>query len=161
MGIHNEPGNQRLELPRLNELVDKMSTMLTSTADEERSFLPFKNDGSDEVVLMVNNLGAMSELELSGVAGEGGRKTTPYVEILTAAPFFSVLQSLKAEGYNVRRILAGTYMVSQTLRRCGCPALTPSSLDVAQHARFQYHNFIASTARYTGRFVVREDSLLA
>lgn len=44
---------------------------LTSTTDTERSFLPFEHDGKDEVVLMVNNLGGVSELEMGGVAGKG------------------------------------------------------------------------------------------
>ncbi|KAG9019187.1 Dihydroxyacetone kinase 2 [Tulasnella sp. 427] len=76
MGIHNEPGNQRLKpLPPLSKLVDQMLTMLTSTSDKDRSFIPFQNDGIDEVVLLVNNLGAVSELEIGAVAGEGERTT--------------------------------------------------------------------------------------
>ncbi|KAG2127281.1 dihydroxyacetone kinase [Suillus bovinus] len=45
LGIHNESGHQR-------------------------SFVPFKNDGTDRVVLLVNNLGGLSELELGGVVAE-------------------------------------------------------------------------------------------
>jgi dihydroxyacetone kinase len=72
MGIHNEPGFAELRpFPPVGQLVDKLLSMLTSTSDPERSFVPFANDGSDEVVLLVNNLGGISELELGGVAGEG------------------------------------------------------------------------------------------
>lgn len=78
MGIHNEPGNQRLKpLPQLSKLIDQMLAMLTSTTDKERSFVPFQNDGNDEVVLLVNNLGAISELEMGAIAGEGDSKRHP------------------------------------------------------------------------------------
>ena len=71
MGIHNEPGHTRLSpIPPLNKLVDHLLELIMSTSDQERSFLPFKNDGSDEVVLLVNNLGGLSELELGNIAGE-------------------------------------------------------------------------------------------
>ncbi|KAG8918917.1 Dihydroxyacetone kinase 2, partial [Tulasnella sp. 417] len=94
MGIHNEPGNQRLKpLPQLSKLVDQMLTMLTSTTDKERSFVPFQNDGTDEVVLMVNNLGAVSELEMGAIAGEA-------------------VSWLKNHNFNTRRVLIGTYMTS-------------------------------------------------
>ncbi|KAG8952188.1 Dihydroxyacetone kinase 2 [Tulasnella sp. 419] len=94
MGIHNEPGFQRLQpLPPLKELVDKMFTMLTSTTDPERSYLPFQGDGTDEVVLMVNNLGAVSELEMGAVAGEA-------------------IKWLQERKYRIRRTLVGTYMTS-------------------------------------------------
>ncbi|KAG8922037.1 Dihydroxyacetone kinase 2, partial [Tulasnella sp. 417] len=94
MGIHNEPGNQRLKpLPQLSKLVDQMLTMLISTTDKERSFVPFQNDGTDEVVLMVNNLGAVSELEMGAIAGEA-------------------VSWLKNHNFKTRRVLVGTYMTS-------------------------------------------------
>ena len=38
-----------------------MLKTITDTSDSDRSFVPFKGDGSDEVVLLVNCLGAISE----------------------------------------------------------------------------------------------------
>ena len=71
MGIHNEPGHTRLSpIPPLSKLIEQLLELIMLTSDPERSFLPFKNDGSDEVVLLVNNLGGLSELELSSIAGE-------------------------------------------------------------------------------------------
>lgn len=67
MGIHNEPGNKRVPLGRLDDLTSQLIELVTNTADSDRGFLRFENDGKDEVVLLVNNLGGMSELELSGV----------------------------------------------------------------------------------------------
>ncbi|KAG8950773.1 Dihydroxyacetone kinase 2 [Tulasnella sp. 424] len=94
MGIHNEPGNQRLKpLPKLSKLIDQMLAMLTSTTDKERSFVPFQNDGNDEVVLLVNNLGAISELEMGAIAGEA-------------------VSWLKNHNFKTRRVLVGTYMTS-------------------------------------------------
>ncbi|GBE86465.1 Dihydroxyacetone kinase 1 [Sparassis crispa] len=92
MGIHNEPGNRRLSpVPPLNELMPQLIEFLTSTTDPDRSFLPFR--GKDKVVLLVNNLGGTSELELSGIVGEARRV------------------AVKA-GLQVERVLAGTFMTS-------------------------------------------------
>ena len=69
-----------------------MVGLLTSTSDGERSFVPFTGQGSDEVVLMVNNLGGLSELELGGIAREA-------------------VACLTSRGIKVQRLLAGTFMV--------------------------------------------------
>jgi len=71
MGIHNEPGTSKLPLPKVSELVGTMLKTITDTTHSDRSFVPFKGDGSDEVVLMVNCLGAISQLEMSGITSEG------------------------------------------------------------------------------------------
>ena len=93
MGIHNEPGHRRLSpVPPLKTLLPQLVEFLTSTTDPERAFLPFKNDGSDRVVLLVNNLGGVSELELSSIAREAS-------------------QGLAARKIVVQRIISGTFMV--------------------------------------------------
>ena len=71
MGIHNEPGTQKLPLKSTADLVDNMLSKITDTTDKDRSFVPFKGDGSDEVVLLVNDLGSISELEMGGITNEG------------------------------------------------------------------------------------------
>ncbi|KAI9149310.1 dihydroxyacetone kinase [Paramyrothecium foliicola] len=90
MGIHNEPGSGRgkMDLP---ELVGKMLTQLLDTSDKDRAFV---NVNSNEVVLMVNNLGGVSALELGGITTE----VTTQLE----------------KNYSIKpvRILAGTYMTS-------------------------------------------------
>ncbi|KAG6900324.1 hypothetical protein C0993_012521 [Termitomyces sp. T159_Od127] len=72
MGIHNESGNRRLSPnPPLKELIPHLLDLLMSTSDHERSFLPFQNQkGKDEVVVLINNLGGVSELELGAISKE-------------------------------------------------------------------------------------------
>ncbi|GJJ11261.1 hypothetical protein Clacol_005493 [Clathrus columnatus] len=95
MGIHNEPGYAQVSpVPKLSDLVNDLLTLVISTSDPERSFLPFgSGSGQDEVVLMVNNLGGVSELELSGITRE-------------------VILQLDAKKIKVKRVLVGAYMTS-------------------------------------------------
>ncbi|KAF3770943.1 dihydroxyacetone kinase [Cryphonectria parasitica EP155] len=90
MGIHNEAGSgrERAELPGL---VGKMLRQLLDQEDKDRAFL---NVNSNEVVLLINNLGGLSVLELGGILTE-------------------VVQQLdKDYGVKPVRILCGTYMTS-------------------------------------------------
>ncbi len=100
LGIHNEPGNRRLSpVPPLHELIPQLLEHLLSTTDPERSFLPFKGKNSatqDKVVLLVNNLGGTSELELGAIVKEATK-------------------GLENAGVKVERVLAGTFMVSNFL----------------------------------------------
>lgn len=90
MGIHNEPGCEKaaLELP---ELVSKMLTQLLDKTDADRGFLEVN---SNEVVLLVNNLGGVSVLEMGGITAE-------------------VVAQLR-EKHNIRpvRVISGTFMTS-------------------------------------------------
>ncbi|KAF7794311.1 hypothetical protein EIP86_005445 [Pleurotus ostreatoroseus] len=93
MGIHNEPGNRRMRpIPPLNELVPQLVEHLTSTTDPDRSFVPFTGKG-DKVILMVNNLGGTSELEMGAIVSE-------------------VKKALAGRNIGVERVLAGTFMTS-------------------------------------------------
>lgn len=91
MGIHNEAGSERKKTD-LPGLVKTMLSHSLSTADQDRSFS--KITEKDEVVLLVNNLGGVSPLELGGITNE-------------------VVEQLANE-YNIKpvRILAGTFMTS-------------------------------------------------
>ncbi|KAH7318470.1 Dak1 domain-containing protein [Stachybotrys elegans] len=90
MGIHNEAGSGRgkMELPTL---VSKMLAQLLDQSDKDRAFL---NVNSNEVVLMINNLGGVSVLEMGGITTE-------------------VATQLE-KNYNIRpvRVLTGTFMTS-------------------------------------------------
>ena len=122
MGIHNEPGHRRLSpVPALKDLLPQLVEFLTVTTDSDRSFLPFKNDGSDRVVLLVNNLGGVSELELANVAGEARR-------------------ALEAKGVKVERLVAGTFMVRPWCVTQVCYLLIMSVSDESEYAGFLDHN---------------------
>ncbi|KAI1406467.1 dihydroxyacetone kinase [Hypoxylon fuscum] len=89
MGIHNEAGSGRAKV-ELPELVGTMLSQLLDQNDKDRAFL---NVNSNEVVLLVNNLGGVSVLELGGITAE-------------------VAKQLGAWGIQPVRILSGTYMTS-------------------------------------------------
>lgn len=90
MGIHNEPGSGRAKV-ELPGLVKSMLQQLLDLKDADRAFL---NVNSNEVVLLVNNLGGVSVLEMGGITAE-------------------VVGQLEKD-YKIKpvRILAGTYMTS-------------------------------------------------
>ncbi|KAG8731130.1 Dihydroxyacetone kinase 2 [Ceratobasidium sp. 423] len=97
MGIHNESGHSRIRpIPALPELADKLLGYLFATpeSDEDRAFLPWPKKGAARnCVLLVNNLGGLSALELS-----------------TAAK--TIAEKVGESGVNIERILIGTYMTS-------------------------------------------------
>ncbi|KAM3455732.1 hypothetical protein MY3296_002150 [Beauveria thailandica] len=90
MGIHNEPGCEKARLA-LPQLVARMLAQLLDGSDEDRAFLTVN---SNEVVLLVNNLGGVSVLEMGGITAE-------------------VVAQLRAT-YGIRpvRVIAGTFMTS-------------------------------------------------
>lgn len=90
MGIHNEAGSAREKLA-LPELVGRMLSQLLDQKDKDRAFL---NVNSNEVVLLINNLGGVSALELGGITTE------------------VVAQLEGSYGIKPVRILSGTYMTS-------------------------------------------------
>jgi dihydroxyacetone kinase len=91
MGIHNEAGSERTSAT-LPELVKTMLKYCLDVADQDRNFS--KITEKDEVVLLVNNLGGVSPIELSGITNE-------------------VVEQL-ADSFKIKpvRILAGTFMTS-------------------------------------------------
>ncbi|KAK7206795.1 Dak1 domain-containing protein [Myxozyma melibiosi] len=92
LGIHNEKGILRLKpIPPLPDLVGSMLEQLTSSTDADRSYVDFSD--AENVVLLVNNLGGLSPLELGAITTE-------------------VIHQL--DGLNLRptRVFSGTYMTS-------------------------------------------------
>ncbi|THW83421.1 dihydroxyacetone kinase [Aureobasidium pullulans] len=91
MGIHNEAGSERTKAD-LPDLVEQMLAHMLDEEDKERGFL--KVSSEDETVVLINNLGGVSVLEMGGIATE-------------------VLDQLK-KYHNIRpvRVLVGTFMTS-------------------------------------------------
>src|ERR1700722_13001020 len=84
LGIHGEPGVKRTQLQSADRLTE---TLLGE-------ILKYGNFGEDRrVAVMVNNLGATTEMELAIIA----RHAVPFLE---------------SEGYTVERIYAGTFLSS-------------------------------------------------
>ncbi|KAM3514913.1 hypothetical protein MY11210_001391 [Beauveria gryllotalpidicola] len=90
MGIHNEPGCEKARLA-LPQLVARMLAQLLDGSDKDRAFLTVN---SNEVVLLINNLGGVSVLEMGGITTE-------------------VVAQLRAT-YSIRpvRVITGTFMTS-------------------------------------------------
>jgi dihydroxyacetone kinase len=91
MGIHNEAGSERKSTD-LPGLVKTMLSHCLDVADQDRSFSMITE--KDDVVLLVNNLGGVSPLELSGITNE-------------------VVEQL-AQSFRIKpvHILSGTFMTS-------------------------------------------------
>lgn len=93
MGIHNEPGAKHLDQkPDAEQLIKDFLKLLLDQEDKERAYVKFEKD--DESVLVINNLGGLSNLELSALAGDTVR--------------------LLASEWNIRpsRVFVGTYITS-------------------------------------------------
>lgn len=90
MGIHNEPGSGsgQMDLP---QMVKTMLTQLLDTTDKDRAFLEVN---SKDVVLLINNLGGVSVLEMGGITAE------------------VVSQLEQQHGIRPVRIISGTFMTS-------------------------------------------------
>eukprot|EP00123_Amoebidium_parasiticum_P008382 comp18761_c0_seq1/m.20627 comp18761_c0_seq1/g.20627 ORF comp18761_c0_seq1/g.20627 comp18761_c0_seq1/m.20627 type:complete len:575 (-) comp18761_c0_seq1:3-1727(-) len=117
LGIHGEAGYQRTPLVPANQIVARMLDLMLST-ESDRSYLPLER--GESVVLMVNNLGATTNIELSIMAAEA-------------------LQNLDKRGISVQRVYVGTFMTaldmpgaSLTLLRASIP--TVSLLDAPTSA---------------------------
>lgn len=101
MGIHNEQGSARMKIPNASELIETMLKQLLDENDTDRSYLGHINE-HDEWVLLVNNLGGLSPLELGGivkVAMDGlvsKYKITP--KRVYAGPFMT---SLNGPGFSI------------------------------------------------------------
>lgn len=94
MGIHNEPGVHVLEpIPPTEELVEKyMLPKMLDPSDKDRHFLDFNKN--DEVVLLIDNLGGVSNFMITAIA--------------------SVTVELLKKNYGITpvQVIAGTVMTS-------------------------------------------------
>ncbi|KAI8270161.1 Dihydroxyacetone kinase 1 [Colletotrichum sp. SAR11_239] len=91
MGIHNEEGFGRVK-DSLSGVVSTMLNQLLDQKDTDRAFIGIQQE--DKVVLMINNLGGLSQLELGAITNE------------------VISQLREGHGIQPRRALSGTYMSS-------------------------------------------------
>lgn len=124
MGIHNESGHQTVSpIPPLSQLILRLIDMTISTSDPDRSFVPFK--GQDDVVLLVNNLGGLSELELGAIVGQ-------------------TRDALDVRGLKALRVLSGSFMVRNLLINV---ASTNKLTEQLEHAGIFYYTSFVTTRR--------------
>lgn len=69
MGIHNETGSMRVsgEDAQLHRIIAAMLRQLLDESDAERNFLPSR---VDRLILLINNLGSLSALEVGAITSE-------------------------------------------------------------------------------------------
>jgi dihydroxyacetone kinase len=68
-GIHNEPGAERIApFPAVEDLIAQLLKLVCDPNDPERAFVKFDKD--DDVVLLINNFGGISNLELGALTQE-------------------------------------------------------------------------------------------
>ncbi|KAL5322380.1 hypothetical protein ACEPPN_010353 [Leptodophora sp. 'Broadleaf-Isolate-01'] len=92
MGIHNESGSRILNPPPdAASLIEMMLDQLLSTTDSDRSYVDMRD--AENIVLLVNNLGGISVLELGGITKV-------------------VVSALEARKITLSRVLSGTFMSS-------------------------------------------------
>lgn len=71
MGIHNEAGSHRIKAEP-EELVGTMLKQMLDKNDPERAYLDYTDE--DEFILLVNNLGGLSVLELGAITAETSKQ---------------------------------------------------------------------------------------
>lgn len=89
LGIHGEVGIRRSKMASADEVVTMMIDHMTDSSSQSHLLLK----AGDSVVLVVNNLGGLSCLEMAVVAG-------------------SAVRSLESRGVNVARGISGSFMTS-------------------------------------------------
>src|SRR5439155_26052583 len=68
IGIHNEPGVHRLSsIPTSTDLPCKLLQLLLDKSEPDRAYVPFTP--GDNIVLLVNNFGSISNLEIFAFSG--------------------------------------------------------------------------------------------
>ncbi|KAL6410536.1 DAK1/DegV-like protein [Ilyonectria robusta] len=69
-GIHNEPGAEHISpFPSVESLIDHCLKRLCDPNDKERAFVSFENK-DDQTILLINNYGGLSNLELGALTDE-------------------------------------------------------------------------------------------
>ncbi|EJT49850.1 glycerone kinase [Trichosporon asahii var. asahii CBS 2479] len=109
LGLHNETGVMNVPLPSPESLIETMLDLILNQDDPERAFVPFAPE--DVTVLMVNNQGGLSPLELGAVVDE-------------------TLKQLDERGMHPQRVLSGVFMGSMNM-----PGMSLSVMNVSNVAR--------------------------
>lgn len=106
MGIHNEPGFSKTKLTSSHELVGQIVDLILKQDDKERSYLQL-DGGTNKAVLMVNNLGGISPLELNLVVKEAVSRISQNYQLIQLERVYvgTFLTSLNMPGFSITFLL--------------------------------------------------------
>ncbi|KAF2971900.1 hypothetical protein GQX73_g1742 [Xylaria multiplex] len=104
IGIHNEPGSRRISpRPSIEALVEEMLCVILKQEDEERNYLKHHpSSESCDVVVLINNLGGLSQLEIASLMGHVGAQLGSQYNIkLSRAYAGTFLSALNGPGFSI------------------------------------------------------------
>ncbi|KAF9736491.1 hypothetical protein PMIN06_006584 [Paraphaeosphaeria minitans] len=101
MGIHNEPGLKNISpMPSATDIIKQMLTYLLDPSDTDRAFVPFAP--SDNVVMLVNNFGGLSGLELEALTSLALQVLKSDWNIVPQRIYAGILEtSLNGQGFSI------------------------------------------------------------
>jgi dihydroxyacetone kinase len=101
MGIHNEPGLHEIApMPKVDDLIADMLKYCLDPNDKDRAFVDFKQD--DIILLLINNFGGMSNLELEALTSTARKVLAKDWQITPARQYVSCFEtSLNAPGWSI------------------------------------------------------------
>ena len=122
MGIHNEPGTQRISSDQdITQLVSTMLAAILDQSNTERGFLEW-NDNT-QFVLLINNLGGLSKLELHAITDHVLHGLQVDFAIIPCRTFSGTyLSSIDGRGFSITLLaLPDRTEASETLRLLDAP----------------------------------------
>ncbi|KAF2011449.1 dihydroxyacetone kinase-like protein [Aaosphaeria arxii CBS 175.79] len=101
MGIHNEPGLKTITpMPPPETIISEMLRFLLDPKDTDRAFVEFKPE--DNVVMLVNNFGGLSGLELEALVNIALKQLEKDWKIKPARIYAGILEtSLNGQGFSI------------------------------------------------------------
>eukprot|EP00457_Paulinella_chromatophora_P003936 gb/GEZN01003946.1/.p1 GENE.gb/GEZN01003946.1/~~gb/GEZN01003946.1/.p1 ORF type:complete len:568 (+),score=119.67 gb/GEZN01003946.1/:110-1705(+) len=121
LGIHGEPGFVKANVTPADSLVDRVLAHITEPSQRTHDSLPLRK--GDKVVLLVNNLGSTTHLELAVVAGRAKHVLCEMgVEVVSVlqGPFMT---SLDMHGFSVSLLKLSS---DRDLSRLSLPTAAPA-----------------------------------
>ncbi|KAF2264857.1 dihydroxyacetone kinase [Lojkania enalia] len=101
MGIHNEPGLRTISpMPSAEQIIKELLNYLLDPKDNDRAFVKF--NPHDEVVMLINNFGGLSGLELEALTNVTLVQLKKDWDIVPSRVYAGVLEtSLNGQGFSI------------------------------------------------------------
>ncbi|KAI8932002.1 hypothetical protein NX059_010898 [Plenodomus lindquistii] len=101
MGIHNEPGLRTITpMPSPEDIIKEMLRFLLDPNDSDRAFVPFSS--KDNIVMLVNNFGGISNLELDAMVNLALQVLKRDWDIVPVRIYAGILEtSLNGQGFSI------------------------------------------------------------